>query len=66
MIELNSLHPEYITDEAGRKRSIVLPIAEFEELIEDIEDLAAIAERIEESPISHEDLIAELTEDGFI
>ena len=66
MIKLNRLHPEYITNEAGEKQSIILPIAEFEELIEDIENLAAIAERREEPTISHEALIAELKEDGLI
>ena len=66
MITLNDLHPEYITDEKGEKKAIILPISEFEKLIEDIEDLAALAERREESTISHEDLIAELKKDGLI
>jgi hypothetical protein len=66
MIRLDDLHPEYITDQQGEKKSVILPISEFEELIEDIEDLAAVAERREEPTTSHEDLIAELKEDGFI
>ncbi|MDR9402401.1 MAG: hypothetical protein RI580_03080 [Halothece sp. Uz-M2-17] len=66
MIKLHNLHPEYITDQQGKKKSVILPISEFEELIEDMEDLAAVAERKEETTTSHEDLIAELKEDGFI
>lgn len=66
MVKLNDLHPEYITDEKGERKSIVLPISEFEEMIEDIEDLAALAERREEPTVSHEDLIAELKKDGLI
>jgi hypothetical protein len=66
MIRLDDLHPEYITDQQGEKKSVILPISEFEELIEDIKDLAAVAERREEPTTSHEDLIAELKEDGFI
>lgn len=66
MIKLIDLHPEYITDEKGEKKSVILPISEFEELIKDIEDLAAIAERREEPTISHEDLITELKKDGLI
>lgn len=66
MISLDDLHPEYITDQQGEKKSVILPISEFEELIEDIEDLAAVAERREEPTTSHEDLIAELKEDGLI
>jgi hypothetical protein len=64
--KLNDLHPQYITDEKGKKKSIILPISEFEELIEGIEDLAAVAERREEPTISHEDLIAELKKDDLI
>ncbi|ADJ29345.1 hypothetical protein [Nitrosococcus watsonii] len=66
MIKLNDLHLEYITDEKGEKKSVILPMSEFEELIEDIEDLAAVAERREEPAISHEDLIIELKKDGLI
>ncbi len=57
MIDLNDLHPEYITDQTGEKKSIILPIAEFEELLEDIEDLATIAERKEEITLSQDDLV---------
>lgn len=66
MIELHHLHPEYITDQRGEKKSVILPISEFEELIEDIEDLAAIIERREEPTTSHQDFIASLKEDGLI
>jgi len=37
--------PQYITDADGKKISIILPLADYEELLEDLEDLAAIAER---------------------
>ncbi len=36
---------QFIVDERGRKRAIILPIREYEELLEDLEDLAIIAER---------------------
>ena len=38
----------YLTDEKGRKTAVVLPIREYEELLEDLEDLAIIAERKDE------------------
>ena len=40
MIKSEDLHPQYITKETGEKTAVVLPISEFEELLEDIEDLA--------------------------
>ena len=66
MIKLKNLHPQYITNESGEKTSIILPIEEFEELLEDIEDLATVAERRDEPTISHESLVAELKKDGLI
>ena len=36
---------QYIVNEEGEKTAIILPIEEYQELLEDIEDLAIIAER---------------------
>ena len=60
MESLDNFHPQYITDEKGDKKSVILPISEFQELMEDIEDLATVAERRDEPTISHEKLLAEL------
>ncbi len=65
-MDLKWLHPQYITNEQGDKTAVILPIDTFEELLEDIDDLAAIAERKDEPTISHEELIAELKQDGII
>jgi len=66
MIEIKKLHTEYITDDKGNKKSVILPIDDFQELLEDIEDLAAVAERRNEATISHEELLRELKENGII
>ena len=66
MIGIRDLNPQFITNEAGEKISVVLPISKFQELLEDIEDLAVVAERREEPTISHEALLAELKQDGLI
>ena len=39
------ISPEYVTDTDGNRKAIILPIAEYEELIEDLQDLAVAAER---------------------
>ena len=44
--------PKYIVDENGRKQSVVLPIKEYQELLEDLADLALIAERKDEPTVS--------------
>ena len=52
-MNLKDLKTQYITNDSGEKISVILPINEFQELIEDIEDLATIAERRDEPTISH-------------
>ena len=66
MINTQDLAINYITNESGEKTAVILPIAQFEELLEDIEDLAIIAERRDEPTTSHINLIAELKQDGII
>jgi hypothetical protein len=62
----STLHPHYITDESGKKMSVVLSIDEYETLLEDIADLVLVAERRDEPTISHEDLEAKLRADGLL
>ena len=65
-MDLKQLNPQYITNERGEKTAVILPINTFEELLEDMVDLAVIAERRDEPTISHEQLIEELKQDGLI
>ena len=51
-------HPEFVTDSDGNKKAVILPLAEYEELLEDLDDLAVAAERKDEPTISHEQLMA--------
>jgi hypothetical protein len=63
---LKELNLQYITDEKGQKTAVIMKLADFEELIEDIEDLAIVAKRRDEKTISHETLLSELKADGTI
>jgi hypothetical protein len=44
----------------------LLPIREYEALMEDLRDLAAIADRRGEDTIPHDRFVAELREDGIL
>ena len=66
MINTQDLALNYITNEAGEKTAVILPIEQFESLLEDIEDLATVAERKDEPSTSHKDLLKELKQDGII
>mgnify|MGYP001562370793 FL=1 len=57
---------QFIVDDAGIKKAIILPMEDYEELLEDIHDLAVIAERKDEPTISFEDLKKRLKADGLI
>jgi len=47
---------EYIVDKKGRKKSVVLDIEEYEDLLEDIESLALIADTKDEPKVSFEEI----------
>ena len=66
MDTMPQFHPKYVTDSDGNKKAVILPIAEYEELLEDLQDLAVAAGRKQEPAISHEQLLAELNKDGLL
>ena len=66
MIDTSSLQIQYITDEKGQKKAVILPIERFDQLLEDMEDLAIVAERREEPTISHQEVYEMLKADGVL
>ncbi len=63
---MSRFQEQYIVDEKGQKTAVVLPIQEYEELLEDLHDLAVIAERRDEPTIAFEELKERLRKDGFL
>ena len=55
---------QYLTDEKGDRTAVVLPIGEYEKILEDLDDLAVVAERRDEPVILHDQFIADLKRDG--
>lgn len=56
----------YIVDKKGKKTAVVVPIEKYEELIEDLEDLAVIASRKNEPTYDWEELKKKLKRDGIL
>jgi len=56
----------YIVDEKGERTSVILPLNEYQEILEDLHDLAIIAERREEPTVSFEKLKQKLKKDGLL
>lgn len=57
---------QYLTDAEGERTAVVLSLSDYEKLLEDLQDLAVIAERRSEPTVSHEELVAELKRDGLL
>ena len=57
---------QYVVDEKGKRTAVILPVEEYEELLEDLHDLAIIAERQEEPTVSFEKLKQKLKKDGLL
>lgn len=48
---------QFVVDEKGEKIAVVIPIKEYYELMEDLEDLAELAKRREEPTVPLEEVI---------
>jgi len=60
------MNARYITSEDGSRTDVVLPVADYEELMEDLHDLAVIAERRDEPSVPLEEVKKKLKEDGLL
>jgi len=63
---MRKFQQQYIVDEKGQKTAVIIPVEEYEELLEDIHDLAIIAERRDEPTITFEKLKKKLEKDGLL
>ncbi|MBA3385521.1 MAG: hypothetical protein H0T95_02670 [Chthoniobacterales bacterium] len=55
-----------ITDDHGERTAAVLPISDYEKLLVDLDDLAVVAERRDESTILLKQFVSELKRDNFL
>jgi hypothetical protein len=66
MTEIRDFQAQYITDKTGNKTAVILPIEEFQELLEDLEDLVILAERRDEPTIPFDEVVARLKKNGIL
>jgi len=62
---MNKTKEQYIVDGKGKKTAVILPIGEYEELLEDLHDLAVIAERKNEPVVNFSDIKKRLKKMGL-
>jgi hypothetical protein len=56
----------FVVDVEGKKKSVILPIEEYERMLEDLHDLAVVAARRNEENVSLEEMEKRLREDGLL
>ena len=66
MLDLKNLNLEFVIDEGGKKKAVILPMETFIELLEDLEDLAMVAERRDEPTVPFDQVIDGLKRDGLL
>ena len=57
---------QYLTNEEGKKTAVIVPWEDYIRFMEDMEDLAAVAERRDEHRIPHDQFLADLRKDGIL
>ena len=58
------IHEDFIIDRKGKKKAVILRYSEYESLLEDLADLAVLAERRKDKTLTHKEFLAELKKDG--
>ncbi len=57
---------QYVVDPRGKKTAVVLPIKRYERLMEDLHDLAVVAERRDEKSVSLMAMKRRLKKNGLL
>jgi hypothetical protein len=63
---METLAEKFITDANGKKISVILSFKKYKKLMEDLNDLAVIAERRDEKSVSLDEMKKKLKKDGLI
>jgi hypothetical protein len=62
----NTLAEKFVTNSKGKKISVILSYKKYKKLLEDLHDLAVIAERRDEKPVSLAAMRKTLQKDGLL
>jgi hypothetical protein len=57
---------QFLIDAKGRKTGVLLSVGQYQKLIEDLHDLAIVAERREEEPVNLAEMKRRLKKDGLL
>ena len=63
---MDVLQEQYVVDATGKKTGVILSLKRYRQLLEDLHDLAVVAERRDEETVGMEEMKRRLKEDGVI
>jgi len=66
MLGSSVANEQCVVDEKGQKVAVIVPLKEYEELLEDLHDLAVVAERRDEPTSSLEKIKERLRKNGLL
>jgi len=63
---MSTLQEQFVIDAKGKKTGVILSLKRYQKLMEDLHDLAVVAERRSEEPIPLDEMKRRLKRDGLL
>jgi hypothetical protein len=63
---MSTVREQYVVDGQGRRTAVLVPAKQYQKLMEDLHDLAVVAQRRDEKSISLEAMKRRLHKDGLL
>lgn len=63
---MSTLQEQFVIDAKGKKTGVILSLKRYQKLMEDLHDLAVVAERRSEEPIPLAEMKRRLKRDGLL
>jgi len=63
---MKTAQPEFVVTNRGKKKVVIVPLAKYRRMLEDLHDLAVVAERRDEGVISLDEMRRRLRSRGVI
>ena len=64
--KMGKIREQFIVDEKGKKTAVVMPLADYRRLLEDLHDLSVMAERRQEPSVTFDEVKRRLRADGLL
>jgi hypothetical protein len=63
---MSTVRAQYVTNPKGDRKAVIIPIARYKQMLEDMHDLAVVAERRDEKAVSLTEMKRRLKRDGVL